>query len=255
MSILDTVTERFVRGSREILGDDLVGVYLHGSAAMGCFNEKTSDIDLIVVTTGGIPDAEKHRFMDMVVGLGALAPEKGIEMSIVRREVCDPFVYPTPFELHFSNMHAAWYANDPDGYVEKMNGTDPDLAAHFTILRSRGAVLCGEAIADVFGEVPAEDYFDSIRGDIANAAEDILTDPVYITLNLCRVLAFRRERLVLSKLEGGRWGLENLPEKYGALLRQALAEYTDCVPMEPDAALAADFASYMTAQIGTPEKA
>ncbi|MDD6156298.1 MAG: nucleotidyltransferase domain-containing protein [Lachnospiraceae bacterium] len=43
------VTEEFVIQSRKILGDNLTGVYLHGSAAMGCFNPEESDIDLLVV--------------------------------------------------------------------------------------------------------------------------------------------------------------------------------------------------------------
>lgn len=40
MNLLESVTEAFVRKSREILSENLVGVYLHGSAVMGCFNEK-----------------------------------------------------------------------------------------------------------------------------------------------------------------------------------------------------------------------
>ena len=36
----------FVQRSREILGDNLTGIYLHGSSVMGCFN-KSSDIDSV----------------------------------------------------------------------------------------------------------------------------------------------------------------------------------------------------------------
>lgn len=43
------ITEAFVRQSREILGDNLTGIYLHGSAAMGGFNDWKSDIDFLVV--------------------------------------------------------------------------------------------------------------------------------------------------------------------------------------------------------------
>ena len=49
MNVLKTITAKFVEKSKDILGNNLVGVYLHGSAVMGCFNEKTSDIDLLVV--------------------------------------------------------------------------------------------------------------------------------------------------------------------------------------------------------------
>jgi len=40
--------ESFVERNKEILEDSLVGIYLHGSAAMGCFNPAKSDIDLLV---------------------------------------------------------------------------------------------------------------------------------------------------------------------------------------------------------------
>ena len=35
---MDTVINSFVEKSKEILQDNLVGVYLHGSAVMGCYN-------------------------------------------------------------------------------------------------------------------------------------------------------------------------------------------------------------------------
>ena len=55
---LKRITESFVRRSREILGENLVGIYLHGSAAMGCFNDKKSDIDLLVVVKGEVSDED-----------------------------------------------------------------------------------------------------------------------------------------------------------------------------------------------------
>ena len=139
--------ELFAERSAEILGENLVGVYLHGSAAMGCYNPAKSDLDLIVVTEGSPDDSCKRKYMEMVTEIHALLSGKnpghsGIEMSVVRRDACNPFVYPTPFELHFSAMHLEWYRRDPEDYIRKMKGTDKDLAAHFTMIRSRGRCLC-----------------------------------------------------------------------------------------------------------------
>lgn len=237
--------DNFVRQNQSILGSSLVGVYLHGSAVMGCFNGKRSDLDFIIVVHHDLPAAVKRRYMDMVVAQNTQAPAKGIELSIVEESVCQPFVYPTPFVLHFSVAHLDWYRSNPADYIEKMNGTDKDLAAHFTILYHRGKTLCGKEIREVFSEVDSADYFDSIRGDIENAVEEIMENPMYITLNLCRVLAYRKERLILSKLEGGKWGLANLPQKYAPLLTDALAEYTSDSTMEPDTALAREYVAYM----------
>lgn len=242
---LNELLERFTKDTIRIIGNDLVGVYLHGSAVMGCFNPEKSDVDLMIVVDGELSKKTKRAFMDMVVEMNAYAPEKGIEMSIVRKEVCSPFVYPTPFELHFSNMHIGWYTSDPDGYVEHMNGTDIDLAAHFTIINSRGRTLFGKEIKDVFAPVPHEDYFDSICADIEEAPTDILENPVYITLNLCRVLAYKNDSLIRSKAEGGKWGEEHLPEAYRPLIEAALEEYSGGKKMEIDKELAAQFAEYM----------
>lgn len=216
----------FVGMCGEIIGkDQLTGVYLHGSMAMGCFNPEKSDIDLIVVIEGEISDARKMKFMEQVVRLNERAPAKGLELSIVRRKYCRPFVYPTPYELHFSPAHLQWFRERPEDYVRNMKGEDKDLAAHFTIINRYGLALYGEAIPAVFGEVPKKDYADSIWYDVENAGADIDGNSVYVILNLCRTAAFMREGLCLSKAEGGQWGLENISWKYRELILEALASY------------------------------
>lgn len=207
------------------MGEKLTGIYLHGSMAMGCFNAKKSDIDLIVIVEDGISDTQKMQFMERVVRLNKQAPAKGLEISIVKREYCNPFAYPTPFELHFSPAHLQWFRDDPQGYIEDMNGVDIDLAAHFSIINHYGIVLYGEAVEEVFAAVPKKDYVDSICADIKNAAEDITDDPVYVILNLCRVLAFLKDGLYLSKEEGGKWAKEHLDLKSSVLIADALECY------------------------------
>lgn len=250
MNLLESVTGNFVKESREILGKNLVGVYLHGSAVMGCFNERKSDIDLLVVVYEEIPDEVKKRYMDMVVRLNEAAPPKGIEMSIVRKNVCNPFVYPTPFELHFSIAHLGWYRTNPSDYIGRMNGVDKDLAAHFTILSHRGMCLYGEEISAVFEHVKAEYYLDSIWNDVADAEEAIRMDSTYIILNLCRVAAYVKDGLILSKKEGGDWGMEHLPPKYSSLIRAALDDYLSGEPLKlDDADCACEFAASMIQEI------
>lgn len=239
----------FVSYSRDILKESLVGIYLHGSSVMGCFNEKKSDIDLLVVLNGGIPSLVKRRYMDMVVRMNRRAPAKGIELSLVREDVCRPFVYPTPFELHFSPAHLARYRADPEDYIRSMQGTDKDLAAHFTVVCHRGRALFGKPVGEVFDRVDRAYYFDSIWGDIKDAEKEIAQNPMYFTLNLCRVLAYQEEGLVLSKQEGGAWGLLHVPARYAGLISDAAEEYRGGRPMALDAPFAREYAGYMLARI------
>ncbi len=236
--------QKIVSECKNIFKNNLVGVYLHGSMAMGCFNPHKSDIDLIIVIDEDISDEQKLDFMNKIVELNEVAPEKGIEMSVVKREYCKPFVYPTPYELHFSNGHLEWFKNNPKDYVERMKGMDKDLAAHFMIINKYGKTLWGDNIEEVFGEVPREAYLDSIWYDIENAKEDVLDNPMYIILNLCRVAAYVKDEEILSKKQGGEWGVKNLSQEYSNLISGALECYSSDKNMQVEDEEAQRFCEY-----------
>ena len=247
--ILEKITDEFVKRSAEILKDGLCGVYLHGSSVMGCFNPEKSDIDLIIVVNSHLTDETKRALLDMTVELNSISTPKGIEMSIVKKDVCKPFVYPTPYELHFSAGHLEWYEEDPDEYIREMNGVDKDLAAHFSVIRARGKCLYGLPIDEVFGEVPKADYMDSLWFDISDARKDMVEHPTYMILNLARVLTYCRENAVLSKKEGGEWAVKNLPAEFHPLIMAALEEYTKGKNAAYDREISARYAKYMLNQI------
>ena len=74
--------------------------------------------------------------------------------------------------------------------------------------------------------MPREAYLDSIWSDIAGAADEIAENPVYVILNLCRVLAFLEDGLVCSKAQGGAWALGRLPEDFAG--RGLIKEAVEC---------------------------
>lgn len=247
--IYDELLVRFTEMSKEVFSNNLVGVYLHGSLAMGCFNPLKSDIDLILIVKNDISDTEKIDFLNHLLVLNNEAPEKGFELSIVKQAYCNPLVYPTPYELHFSSHYINWIRRDIDDYVQTLKGTDKDLGAHFTIINHYGVVLYGKPIAQVFGEVSKKDYIDSIWFDVENGSEEILKNPMYMTLNLCRVLAYLRNGLVLSKKAGGEWAVQNMPTEYRPFIQNALQSYLTDQIMDSDSECALNFAGYMLSQI------
>lgn len=244
---LTHVLEQIKSSCIRIFSDNLVGIYIHGSLSLGCFNWDKSDIDFIVVTESAPSPAEKEAFIRDLLAIDTLCPPKGLEMSIVLKKHTRNFSYPTPYELHFSNDHKKNFRNHPAEYCGVMHGLDQDLAAHFTVIRKAGMVLYGEAIEDIFQEVPKADYLDSIREDVKNAGEDIFQNPIYIILNLCRILAYIKEGLVLSKADGGSWALHRVPESYQDIICQALGCYGSgkTFPAHMDHSLLKEFAEYM----------
>jgi len=243
-NLLETIAQQYTN----ILGKNLVGVYIHGSIAFDCFNWDRSDIDIIVVVNAPLPQQTKQQLLQTLINLADKAPPKGFEMSVVLEKYCKTFVYPTPYELHYGNDCLDDYLKNPLSLCNNEAKTDEDLAAHFTVIKRVGIVLCGAPIAEVFSEVPKESYLDSIRNDIENAKVLITEHPVYITLNLCRVYAYMVDGKVLSKEQGGKWGLENLPSKYHNLIAQVRDNYVSGTALNKDKndkALQINFAEYM----------
>lgn len=241
--------EQIVAEYSGILGGNLLGVYVHGSIAFGCFHPEKSDIDFLVVTEHAPDLFQKERMIRLLMKLTPQAPQKGFEMSLVLREHCRNFVHPVRYELHYS---AAWheaYLRDMPGTLAQLQGVDPDLAAHFTVTRAVGMALVGPEPQEMFAPVPWEAYWDSIRGDVENAQEDVLENPVYVVLNLCRVLAAKCDGAVLSKAQGGRWGIEHLANCWHAPVRAALSAYETGKACACDAAMLRDFAEMMLREI------
>lgn len=50
------ILDEIVGQSKQIFGEELTGIYLHGSMVKGCFNPDKSDIDLIAVIRYCITD-------------------------------------------------------------------------------------------------------------------------------------------------------------------------------------------------------
>jgi predicted nucleotidyltransferase len=55
---MQEVLNKLVDCSCHIFEKKLTGVYLHGSIAMGCFNPRKSDIDILVVVEDAITDLQ-----------------------------------------------------------------------------------------------------------------------------------------------------------------------------------------------------
>lgn len=242
-TLLDRISEAY----RRVLQEKLTGIYVHGSIAFGCFRWESSDIDFLVVVEEALTQEEKESLIRTLLELDDSAPSKGFEMSVVQRSACKPFADPTPFELHYSNAHRANYQRELTGTCQAMHGFDPDLAAHITVIRQAGIALCGSDIKAVFAPVPRKSYLSSLWYDIEHAPDEIEDAPVYYVLNLCRVLAYGKENLVLSKVQGGEWGMAHIPEER-ELIRMALAAYRNGGTIHSKAGLRI-FAEKMLARI------
>ncbi|MFG1813334.1 aminoglycoside adenylyltransferase domain-containing protein [Kribbella sp. NPDC049174] len=215
---------------------DPVGVYLHGSLAMNCFYRAKSDVDLLVVVPETLSEAERGHAARALAQRSGDRPMLGdLELSVLTVEQAANHQHPRPFEVHYS---AAWTAEILADRVDcGTQHSDPDLAAHITVVRQRGAVVSGPSPADLFAEVPHDDYLAAITSDLHEvlSGDSLLSAPYYGVLNACRVLATLKlgPGTVLSKEEGAVWARDSLPTAHLPLVEQALSCYRSARPVAP----------------------
>lgn len=241
-ALLREVFEDYLR----ILGEKMVGFFVHGSLTMGCFRWARGDLDFLVAVSAPLSQPEKVALVESLLRRTPDAPPKGFEMSVVLASACREFCHPAPYELHFSNGHLERARANLEKYCREMHGLDADLAAHFAMIRARGWSWLGDA-QSMIAPVPQEALADSIRGDVADA--DPAENPAYTALNCCRAVAMVEQNQMLSKEEGARWALECFPEDYRPTIERALETYV-CAAPPPDAGAVAVLRDYVLDRVG-----
>lgn len=238
-------------GVRAIMDSNLTGLYLHGSLAMGCFNPDRSDIDLLVISHGPMTIYEKFVAAELLLNL-SFQP-RPIEISFLTRKQLQPWRHPAPYDFHFSEDHrdrmAADLADEGWRAWNDIRRRDPDLAAHVATTRARGICVFGQPIPDLFPEVPAEDYMDSVVDDFQWSQDYLETNATYAILNACRILAYQGDGRILSKDEGGVWGLAHLPSSHHPLISMALADYRTNHGPQFDPLLVSSFMNFVQKKV------
>jgi len=215
--------EGLASGLAEIAGDELVGVYLHGSLALGCFNPEISDVDILAVASRPLELEEKER------AVGLLAATSGRPGSVEFHQLAlpdlIPWRYPVPIDFHYGDVWRNDLLADLRATLDRQQGSDADLAAHLHITRASGVVLAGENPQSVLPPVPWEDYVDSLLRDLEWSFESDRPSSVYRVLSPARIWAALATRELHSKETGALWAQERLPGDLRHLVMDALARY------------------------------
>ena len=221
MALMHVIKDRFV----SLLGENLVGIYLHGALAGGCFQWDRSDVDFLVVVRKPLPLQTKIALVETVYALSGNAPPEGLDMYVMLEKYCHNTPYPVPYDLHYSSQYKRDYERNASGFCERMNGEAPGLLVHFLSLQAFGQVIHGPSISRLFDRVNRKDALSAILLQISDAADHLHEKPVYYVLALCQALAYQRENKWMTKKEAGEWALHHLNIAHQQVIQAALNAY------------------------------
>ncbi len=220
----------------ELLGQDLTGLYVHGSLATGAFRRDRSNLDLILVVRSTLPERVRTEVARLLASLSESRPTReDINVDVVTEQHARQFEHPMPCEVRYGR--GVWSA----------------LPARIVDARERGVTLVGPSAAQVFSPVPWYAYVNALESELQRSCRGARAHPERVVLAACRVLyGISSLRMhAANKEEAATWAMDRVPSEYRSAINDALQIYRgaksieDVVFAEPEVA---EFCRYVRKQ-------
>lgn len=226
----DAILGLLADGAARALGEDLVGLYVVGSFALGAADE-WSDLDFLAVTRERLTPGQELALRD----LHAVLPDAGVPFADHLEGSYAPLVdLRSPMSVGRSWLYVDNGARD---MAREMTWSDHDNQHHTRwVLRERGIAVTGPAPSSLLDAVPpaalrAEavgvarslgEWIENDRGGLADA----WAQP-FVVLTACRALVTAVEARVAGKAEAVEFALPRVPAEHRPVLERALASRPD----------------------------
>jgi predicted nucleotidyltransferase len=219
---VNTVLQLLLKNAQSVLDTFFIGLYLHGSLAIGDFDPGHSDIDFVVVTTRELPlkliadlEAMHARIKDS--GLEWVNKLEGSYISKKALLLYNPVNAPRP------------RINEKKFIVDREK---IDSVINRYILRESGVAVAGPPIKPLIAPVSPDELREAVVQVIREAWTPRLNDrewlvppgdQPYLIVTCCRALYTMKFGTVTSKPVSARWALTALDKQWTSLIESAMA--------------------------------
>ena len=216
---------------KEVLEDQLVGVYLYGSAVTGGLRVK-SDVDILVLTNCGLSVATRSKLSKQLMRISGRPGEstgiRPLEITVVNQKDVVPWHFPPRFEF----MYGEWLREQFEKGDIPGATVDPDLALLLAQAERNSITLFGAGVEEALEPIPWIDIQRAMRDSLPGLIASVQGDERNVILTLARMWYTASTSEFSSKYGAADWAIPQLPEEHGALLDQArkayLGESVDC---------------------------
>jgi hypothetical protein len=237
---IEQYLDALVARLREILGDELLGVYAGGSLALGAFDPQRSDLDVAAVIRGALSDGTKRTISEALRHEALPCPARGLELVLYPESTVREATGRAGYELNLNTGRALFHVSfGAEGEAEHWYAIDR------AILREHGVALAGPPARELFAPIPHETLL-SLLLDSVRWHEEEKTRADDAVLNACRARRYAAEGSWWSKVEAGEWARTRAED--APLVSQALAARVDDRPL--DALAVARFLAETRRQLG-----
>lgn len=211
-SFVPAYLQSVVRIHEDVLGADLLALYLHGSAVQGDYRPGSSDIDLFGIVSGPIDARRCEQLIEALKHENLPVPAFGLELILSSHDAVREPAVEMPYTFALSTG-LEW------GAQVETYGTTSDILVHMQLCRKAGLTLFGPPAIEAIPPIELELLRAGLMGEMLWHRDDLQTNPsvtdtsiVNAVLNAARSLWASEHGDILSKTEGGEWWASRHPE-------------------------------------------
>ena len=209
----------------DVLRDDVLGTYLHGSAVFGGLQPR-SDLDMVAVTRRPTTAEERRELIERLMRISGVGDPAGasrsIELTIVVQTDVRPWRYPPPLDFMYGDW---WRPEFESGDSAPWQSPNPDLAITLSQVLAADRPLTGPHPADLLDPVPAEDVRRAMLDGIPGLLADLADDTANVVLTMARIWVTLATGEIVPKDAAADWAMAHLPEVHRPVLVRARAVY------------------------------
>jgi hypothetical protein len=218
--------ERLLDGVGEAVGGQLVGLYLHGSLALGDFYPPASDVDFHVATAGTLGEPALER-------LAALHAAFKAEGGWVARL---EGVYLPPAALRRMEPAGARCPTVGSDWDFTLGQPGPTWVLDRWVTRERGVVVAGPDPRELIDPIGPDELRAAVLASLLKFWTERTRDPAWLrprhyqafaVLTMCRDLYVLEHGVLASKPVAAAWATRRLGSPWAALVERALAWRAD----------------------------
>ncbi len=208
---------------KDVLGKDLLGVYLYGSSIVGGL-QKFSDVDLFVISNRPTTSQEKAKLASEMLSISGIymkSAKRPIEMTIVVKSEINPWHYPPTFDFQYGDWLRKEFEN---GNMEPWISKEmPDLALLITQVLLASETLFGPPPDQLLDRVPYLDFITAIVKELDSLMADLKPDTRNVLLTFARIWCTVETDSIRSKPDAVSWVIERLSSVYKPVMQRAHA--------------------------------
>lgn len=210
---------------RDILGDSLIAVYLHGSVVSGQLRPQ-SDIDLIAVVGRAMTEDERVKLLASLLPLSGRHPavENGprcLELMVFSRRDLAHHVFPARVEF----VYGEWLRDAFEAGETPMPAHDPEFTLVLAQARQEAIPLFGPDADQLLPEVSQDVVRQAMRNLLPALLDALNEDTRNVLLTLARMWYTASTGAFVSKDEAAIWAFPRLGKQDASALDHARRAY------------------------------